>query len=107
MPRKLKVYGWLGLRPRDMEIAERARHRVQAQCVVAAHSKAEVVQITGARNASNSHLPNLGETRNEDAIRAAMSEPGTVFFLDDFNHPPGERVYVEHPYYGNPWRISR
>lgn len=99
MARALKVYGWLGSFPRDFVKPEDRQHRVQANCAVAAHSIAEFLRITGQTRAI---LPWVSETGNDAAVRAAMSKPGTVFFQDDLNYTPGEKVYLEHPNGGRP-----
>lgn len=101
MARELKVYGWRGSIPLDHPLPEDKRHRVQATCVVAAYSKAEVVRITGVNGLWA--LDNLSETGNEHARKAALSKPGQVFFQEEFNHTPGEHVYVEHPHGGKRW----
>lgn len=93
MARALKVYAWLGAYPRDFEKPADEYHRVQARCVVAAHSSAEFLRITGLTRAS---LPYVSETGNDAAVAVAMSKPGTVFFQDDLNHKPSANVYLEH-----------
>lgn len=102
---KLKVFRWLGSYPRGIERPEGKAHRVQAQCVVAATSKAEAYRLcygdeTRGRGA---WLKDTNETGNEHSIAAALSKPGTVFWQDDLNYAPGENVYREHPDYPREW----
>ena len=90
---KLKVYGWLGGLPSGFKLPEHKSHRAHARCIVAATSKAEVARIAGYRGPWVMH--NLSETGNATEIEVAMAKPGTVFFQDEFNHTPREKVYVE------------
>lgn len=80
MTRPLKVYGWMGWRlPREFQAAfpdSPHRHGQTRECT-AAHSKAEVMRIGGGRK---SDYFNLGETGNPQAVEAALSEPGVIFW---------------------------
>jgi len=86
MARKLKVYGWCGLRY-DMAFKAACRshgreaprfHDIQSREIVAAHSQAEVARIAGAKGPWQ--LFNLCETGNEAEILLATSKPGTIFY---------------------------
>lgn len=63
--KKLKVYGWYGFRAR------------QTREIVAAHSVAEVLRITGPRWLTRDEIVVTG---NAHEIETAMRKPGTVFF---------------------------
>lgn len=85
--RKLKVYGWQGVRK---------YHGPGAPCtreIVAAPSMAAIMRITGDNRRSS--LWNCCETGNEDEITEAMSAPGQIFWrpIDDRGGPwrRGER----------------
>lgn len=69
MPRQLKVYGWGS-----------TRGGRQTREVVAAHTIAEVLRISGI--ARSTWAWSGGVTRNQKEVELAMSEPGTVFWTD-------------------------
>ena len=78
MPKKLKVYGWIGWR---REAGTRPNNQ-QTREIVAATSMAEVGRIIGT---PHRQLFNLGETGNPRELEVALAEPGVVFWrpLDD------------------------
>lgn len=90
----LKVYSWLGAYPPGMERPADKSHRVQARCVVAVRSMAEMLRIAGLTRSS---VPYISETGNAVEVPLALSKPGTVFFQDDLNYTPGAARYFEHP----------
>jgi len=76
----LKVYGWTGMAP--------GMPHNQARFIVAAHSVAEVLRLTGmTRHQFNQ---NGCETGNLREVSRAMREPGTVFYrgLDAWRDEP-------------------
>jgi hypothetical protein len=73
--RRLKVYGWLGMRS---EAVTERNHHGQTREIVAAHSLAEVARITGLSRYTLSSYG--GETGNKQEIELAMSKPGTMFW---------------------------
>lgn len=77
MPRQLKVYGWIGLRP-SSEQENWKTFGSQARYIVAAHSVAEVCRLA---NIPRSTYNWTGcDTENEDELKTALSEPGVVFY---------------------------
>lgn len=81
MGRKLKIYGWQGMR-RECPAAPNGSRQTREIC--AAPSMAAVARIMGEK--SPRALFNLGETGNGMEIAQAMSEPGVVFWkpLNDY-----------------------
>lgn len=75
MPRKIKVYGWIGARPESR--VEGNRHG-QTREIVAAASMAEVLRITGMKR--DDFTRSGCETGNQEELELALSKPGVVFW---------------------------
>lgn len=91
MTRTLKVYGWTGYDPQNVE-----GHNKQTREIVAAHSIAEVTRIADiTRYEFNTYG---SETGNSEEIALAMSDPGVVFFrgINDRNGNWKRRGNDEH-----------
>lgn len=74
--RKLKVYGWVGERPREFQLPPNGNPQTREIC--AATSKAKVARIVGVRGPHA--LWNLGDTLNDEECAIALAEPGVVFW---------------------------
>jgi hypothetical protein len=72
MAKKLKVYGWIGMR------RECPGHHHQTHEICAAPSMAAVARVMGVK--SPRQLFNLSETGNKEDIAKALSEPYVVFW---------------------------
>jgi len=77
MPRELKVYGWIGMRP-SSEQENWREFGSQARYIVAAHSVAEVCRLANITRSAYNWTGR--ETGNNDEVATAMTEPGTVFY---------------------------
>jgi hypothetical protein len=75
MSRKLRVYGWTGHRN---ESRGPRNHHGQTREIVAAHSAAEVMRITGMTRTEWTHSG--CETGNDREIAIALASPGIVFW---------------------------
>lgn len=75
MPRKLKVYGWGGLRK---EAQNDFNHHGQTREIIAATSMAEVMRLTGLTRTACNH--GVCETKNRVELEVAMAEPGVQFW---------------------------
>ncbi len=82
MARKLKVYGWIGMR---WECPPAPNGSRQTHEVCAAPSMAAVARIAGVKYPRE--LFNLSETGNEEAVAKALSEPYVIFW-----HPLDEHA---------------
>ncbi len=101
-PRKLKVYSWQAspVIPANHPIRSEsgwASHYTQVEAIVAARSQAEVARLAGYDRPSQ--MFNLGETGNDAAIKAATSEPGTLFIKHMGGGRPSYHRY-KRPRYG-------
>lgn len=88
----MKVYGWTSFYPSTF--TDRTKN---CRCFVAARSQADAARIlsevTGYEMKPR-HLQNLSDSGNEHEIQVASAEPGVVFFWDQLNHAPADRVAV-------------
>lgn len=88
--RKLKVYGWTGIRQECPPAANGSR---QTREVVATTSKKEAARLVDPeRSWMRPSLSEIGETGNAEEIEMAMAEPGVVFWcpLDASYRPDPE-----------------
>jgi len=87
MPRKLKVYGWQGIRS---ECRPAPNGSQQTREVCAATSKAAVLKELHTRVHWRIPASEVCETGNAEECAKALSEPGTIFWhaLDEL---PGNR----------------
>ena len=79
---KLKVYGWQGWRSE----ADDGHGHKSTREIMAAKSFAAVMRAH--HTTSRTDFFNAGETRNEEEIQQALSNPGTVFWrpIDDYRN---------------------
>lgn len=81
MNRKLKVYGWTGTK------ATPGSRQRQSRNIIAAHSVAELLRLTGIPRSQYSWSG--GETGNAEELAAALAQPGVMLWrpLDDRDAP--------------------
>lgn len=90
MARELKVHGFTAMNPHTEGKVKGAQIRI----IVAAHSVAEVMRITGHSRADYNWTGAV--TANEDEVAQAMAEPGVAYF-QTLNAPRSDQRWYVYP----------
>lgn len=97
MARKAKLFQWTGWAPSD--VSKFNGRKCQVSCAAVFPSIAEFKRVTDTPQSGMSWVGVIDvpdEDPQNDVARAAIANPGVVFWRDDVRHVPKNAVVLEH-----------
>jgi hypothetical protein len=100
MAKKLLLFAWLGFAPPGVHRPDMPHRREQVSCAVVLPSKAAFLRMTGYPVSYVQGYVQIDSAEHigiNEVHRAAVAEPGTIFWRDDVRHRGVDAPVLPYP----------